>query len=91
MDPLITHGGDYRAWEITVVQEPTGRWRPFVTLVGADGMGTPFPDMFDPFSLPTLPTRDDAEDYACLLVWDDLDKIKILDGGGRWREVDVLE
>jgi hypothetical protein len=91
MDDRTTFGGDYRAWELTVVQEPSGRWRPFVTRVGQDRIPIPFPDMFDPFALPTLPTRKDAEELGCLLIWDDLDKIQVLDNGGIFRPVDVLE
>jgi len=88
------HGSDFLRFEVATVLTPNGRWQPFITRVSRFGKPIPVPDPEDPFSLPSWPTREAAEDFSALFVWTLLDQIKVIEPGNAervWRDVGVLE
>ena len=92
MEDHPPYGSDFLRFEITTVQDPTGRWQPFVARIGMIGDPIFLPDAENPFALPTMPSRILAEELSCLLVWSHLDEIRIKEVFcGTWREVDPLE
>lgn len=90
--PAVTHGSDFLRYEVATVQLPNGRWQAFVSITKAAGHTLSVPDGDDPFALPSMPTQEAAEEMACLLVWNRLDRIKVRTRGTwDWKEVDPLE